>query len=142
MTNQWSYWGWDFFELLEFQSWCSLPLVLLPLNRTFPFRKSKRILRVLSIIEFITPYTLRKQALHHFGHATICIFYCSFSFSWDWLSFCFMRGVKSYPFLRFTPFLYPLFHRALTCCVMIIDKLCLNPWGIISRMIKVEVKTS
>ena len=42
-------------------------LVLVPLNRTFPFRKSKRILKVWSIIEFIFLYTLRMQALHNFG---------------------------------------------------------------------------
>ena len=110
----------------------TLPLVLLPLNRPFPFRKSKRILRVLSIIEFITPYTSRKQALHHFGHATICIFYCSFSFSWDWcdwLSFCFAWGVKSYHFLRYTPFLYPLFHRDLT-------RLCHYNWQVVLKSLR------
>ena len=44
-----------------------LLLVLVPLNRTFPFRKSKRILKVWSIIEFIFLYTLRMQALYNFG---------------------------------------------------------------------------
>lgn len=45
----------------------TLLLVLVPLNRSFPFRKSKRIVKVLNIIEFIFLYTLRMQALRHFG---------------------------------------------------------------------------
>ena len=47
-----------------------LPLVSKPFNRPFPLRKSKKILKVLSIIGFITHYTRRMQALHHLSQGS------------------------------------------------------------------------
>ena len=100
-------------------------LVLIPLNKPFPLEKSKRILKVLSIIGFITPYSRMMQALYHLGQGN--------NLPSQLLNLIFLRlmllviicstwGGKPAPCLGFTPFLCHLFLRALTHCAIRINK--------------------
>ena len=97
-------------------------LVLIPLNKPFPLEKSKRILKVLNIIGFITPYSRMMQALYHLGQGNnlpsqllnliflrlmllvIILFYLR-------RKTCTMFGIYSVPLSSIPSSSYPLCHK-------------------------------